>query len=80
MNQSTLTYAKLAIVAVAIVLVFVLALTGRISGPDAVQDVGIVVAALVGALGISSAGSAVAAAMRESAERKLPPPPGTPKA
>lgn len=79
MNQATLTYVKLGIVAVAVVLLFVLAITGRISGSEAVQNVGIVVGALVAALGISGAGSAVGSAMRESTDRRLPPPPATPK-
>jgi len=80
MNQSTLTYVKLGIVGVAVAGVFGMAIAGRITPSEAINDVGLVVTGLVAALGISAAGSAVGAAMvrarsgAESAAASLPPP------
>jgi len=64
MNQQALVYWKFGIVTVAVVGTFVLAAIGKLSADSAVRDVGIIVGSLVGALGISGAGSAVAMAMR----------------
>jgi hypothetical protein len=68
MNQSTLTYIKLGIVAVAVAGVFGMAIAGRITPDAALNDAGLVVTGLVAALGISSAGSAIGAAMRARAQ------------
>jgi hypothetical protein len=64
-NQSTLLYVKLGIVAIFEIGVFVLADSGRIDAAAALTAATTGVGVLVAALGISGGASAIAAAMKK---------------
>jgi len=64
MNQGTLTYVKFGVVSLFVVGIFVVWSLGRIDAKEAMNDIGLGVAGLVAALGISAGGSALGSAIR----------------
>jgi hypothetical protein len=74
MGQTDLLRWKLAIVLVVVVGAFVLAALGRISAPDMFQSLTSLAQALLLALGVSAAGSAVSAGTQSAARMRWNPP------